>query len=204
MGARYSILRLDLTTAGSQVIEGPFALMRFVSATDAGGDLQLLTLVKVQVENEGEQVSFRVGNGFRARPAARRWIISWTAQAGVTAEFLFSNDDGQVDIHSDPPAQVIGNSLTITRGQTIRASKVTVGAAAVQLLAADATRRRVHVKYIYLGATAAIFLGKDNTVTTANGYAVEPGDVEVIEGGAALWAIGESAGLDVRLLEELD
>lgn len=80
----------------------------------------------------------------------------------------------------------------------LRSSRITVGTAAVQLapLENDNTVSGFNVVITNRG-TASIFLGGDNTVTTATGYEVSPGTSfsSTLDGATdAIWAISTAAG----------
>jgi hypothetical protein len=77
----------------------------------------------------------------------------------------------------------------------------TVGTSAVQLVSSALANRKEVV--VCNDSNQAVYLGGDNTVTTGSGYPLYPGDEIRLPLGptAQLWAIGEKAAQDVRLLE---
>jgi hypothetical protein len=53
-------------------------------------------------------------------------------------------------------------------------------------------------------ATQIVYLGADNTVTTANGFPLQPGETQIIPATDApsfdLWAIADGAATDLRVM----
>lgn len=77
--------------------------------------------------------------------------------------------------------------------------QVSVGTSAVQLLAANAARIHATIRN---NGSSVVYLGKDNTVTTANGLPLNPGDVYEDDSSTDAWfAISAASGVDVRTLE---
>jgi len=71
--------------------------------------------------------------------------------------------------------------------------------AAAAVLAANADRERA---LIYNNGSQTVYLGKDNTVTTANGFPLLPGSaIEDDRTADAWWAIVSSGTGDLRILE---
>ena len=90
-------------------------------------------------------------------------------------------------------------SLIGGKGQITIVTNVSVGLTAVQVLALNTSRR---VALISNNGAALIYLGKDNTVTTANGMNLAIGAALTdTEAGGAWWAISGTAAQDVRLIE---
>lgn len=98
--------------------------------------------------------------------------------------------------------QLSGN-VSVNHGTSLANAAHTVGTSAAELLAASSTRNNILIKN--RDATNSIYIGADNTVTTANGFEIEAGQGITIDKSpeAAIWAIGAAVGLDVRTLEEL-
>jgi len=190
----YSIYSLDLTTAGSQTIHGPWEILRFVDAVDAADAVVASAKITVQLDRDGEGIPVRLGMGVLSR-ATRRWILSWTAQAGVTAKLLFSSEPGALDMDADPPVKLTTGDLAAA----ITQAAVTVGTAAVEVAAANADRKSVT---IYNAGSAMVYLG-DDTVTTADGLPLAVDAAFTFSGTtAAIYAVGGTAGQDVRVLSE--
>lgn len=78
---------------------------------------------------------------------------------------------------------------------------VTVGTSAVLIAAADLERRSILIQN--LGA-AAIFVGSDNSVTTANGIKVPAGGSYTADNTTTVYAISGAAGQDVRYSEDVN
>lgn len=105
---------------------------------------------------------------------------------------------------SDDRLNISGSIDASSNGATIANAAHTVGITAAILLAADSTRRSVAIKNRH--ASSSIYIGIDNTVTTANGFEIEAGQTIVIDKApqSAVWAIGDVAAMDVRTLTESD
>ena len=192
--AVYNILTLDLTTAGSETVDGPFAICRFLDAEDSSGAIDPSAKVTVRAERGADQAPLRLGQAMLA-VATRRFIIEWEAQSGVTAVFGFSNDPQALDWDADPPARLV----TGDKGSAVENAAVTVGTTAELLDAADGNRRALTIQN--LGA-ADIYVG-DSDVTTANGVKVASGGTYVLtENTAAVYGRSGTAGQDVRVLAE--
>lgn len=81
----------------------------------------------------------------------------------------------------------------------IKSQAVTVGVAASNLIASPLAARKV----LMIRPASDIYIGTDNTVTTANGFTVAGNTTVTLEVGPAVtvWAIGGGAGINVRVLE---
>jgi len=76
---------------------------------------------------------------------------------------------------------------------------VTIGAAAGLIIAANTDRKSLFVQSL----TAAVYIGNDASVTTANGLRVNTGEtINLDRYTGAVYGIGAGAGNDVRYLEE--
>ncbi len=84
-------------------------------------------------------------------------------------------------------------------GTAINHNQVASGSTAAVLLAANPQRRRV--TFTNIGA-AAVFLGKDASVTTLNGHALPAGASQAFNSGAAFFVIS-AAAQTVTFLEEV-
>lgn len=70
---------------------------------------------------------------------------------------------------------------------------------AASVLGANATRK---VASLYNAGTQTVYLGKDNTVTTSNGFPLVPGGNMVDDASTdAWWAITASGTGDLRIIE---
>lgn len=84
---------------------------------------------------------------------------------------------------------------------SIQASSETVGTSAVQLASTALANRKMIT--VVNESNQAIYLGGSNAVLTSDGYPVYPGEERTLKASAtvAIWAIGEKAGQNVRVLE---
>lgn len=88
--------------------------------------------------------------------------------------------------------------------------KETVGTSASELVANSNNSRRIGLLIKNLDSTETVYIGDDNSVTTSNGYPIEPGETFVMSFDGAIanffyrgsiWIIAGSAGIDVRYFE---
>lgn len=113
--ARYQIVSRLLTVAGQLEIQGPSDIFRFLDAIDLSGGVVPTAKVSVYSVGDGfngDALPVRLGQGFKARDT-KRWIVSWTAQPGVTATFGTSAGAGDVDWDADSPIVVAFPSATV-------------------------------------------------------------------------------------------
>lgn len=158
--------------------------------------LQGAAPVKVQVDN-GSQFDLELGVGAEfPDPFTTVQLTSDTAQTIKLAVSDLRVDDnrlvGVVDIQG-------GLDTKEVEASTNAASAVTVGTSAVQISAANASRKSIIVQAI----GGDIFIGGANTVTTATGLKVAQGGSFESRTQGAIWARAATAGLDVRVWQEL-
>lgn len=201
----YQIYWVDLSAAGTHEIVGAYSHFRMVWAgtrdfsvkPPLAASLRLDAQVEVLFgAREDDFVPMTVNSV--ARGEVGRYRLRWSAQPGVWAAFLVTNDEGIIGLRIEaPPARQI---VTQTAGVTMAASQIEIGVAAALAVAARATRQKLTIKN---NSAGVIYLGPDGTVTTATGFPLEPGEGFTFEGtSAAVWAIGSAAALDMRVLEE--
>jgi len=196
-GPRYSIVRLDLTSAGSQDFAIESDYFHIVRAEDAGGGLALDVEIEVTL---GTGTDHYVPLGFNCAIEGRtkHYKLRWAAQAGVVATLLFGWKDaidGGIRVFAPPAKQLV----TSASGTALAVAAVTVGTSATLLAAANSSRQALTIMN---NGTATIYLGGSG-VTTASGLPVTAGQGFVVEGTtAALYAISGTAGQDVRVMEE--
>lgn len=106
----YTTAEISLAAAGSETIDGPWDICRFLSAVDGNGIIQPEALINVTAGRGNETVPFRIGNAMRA-PGTRKWILSWAAQPGTTATLGFAN--AGIDWDADPPTTLAVLSSTV-------------------------------------------------------------------------------------------
>jgi glycine/D-amino acid oxidase-like deaminating enzyme len=73
---------------------------------------------------------------------------------------------------------------------------------AAQLLAANASRLVAHILNNH--ATTIVYLGKDASVTTDDGFKLDPAEVVTLKTQGAIFAIASAAPGDIRILEETE
>jgi hypothetical protein len=182
----------DLTNAGFDVIDGPWGAFCFLRAVDGSGTVSLGALIQVRAEVDGEDAPMSVGQRMLGR-RARRWRVSWAAQAGIRATLAFY-DPEQIDFDADPPAQLVVGA----GAATIVGTSVTVGVAEVQLVAANSGRKGISIRN---NGSVAVYIGATGLVV-GDGFPLDPGDVWAESDFlGAIFAISGSAAQDVRVLE---
>lgn len=196
-GPVFQLVNIDLTIAGTKDFNDKTGVLIFVRAEDAGKAEVLGAKVNVMLGDITADVLPMTSNTIiRCRAPVGMLRFTWDAQPGVTAYILLSvNDD--VMIQSPPSRQLV----TSASSNVLTASAITVGTAAGLASAASATRQKLTL--INNSAAAKVYLGADATVTAANGFPLPPGGGFTFEGTtAAVWAISDTAGADVRILAE--
>jgi hypothetical protein len=96
-----------------------------------------------------------------------------------------------------------GGSWAVTVGavSSWKNTNETVGLAAAELASTPlASRDKIEIQNL---SSKDIYIGFNNSVTTANGLKIPKGSsyTESLGDGVDIWAIGEAAGLDVRIAE---
>jgi len=199
----YTVLALDLTSAGSEVVHGPWGLVRLLDAVNGSGTVQTDVKLTVQAGREGEGVPMRLGHGFLAA-ATERWLLTWDAQPGITATLGFAESAGIVDWDADPPAKLVTGSLSITQPATLQtvADTVVVDGTTGLLTGATADRRHALVQAVAGGQCRV----GDSAAGAARGIRLNPGDVMRIEGTAPIYVHAPAGGgnITVALLHVRD
>lgn len=108
--------------------------------------------------------------------------------------------DGTIDLNK----QILEGTILTKSGNIINnfAQSINNVAGGAQIVAANANRNCIVIKNTH--ATNSIFLGKDTTITAANGFPLLPGETISIDSSAAVWGLG-SAGVatTIRCIESL-
>ena len=94
-----------------------------------------------------------------------------------------------------------GTPLTTRSGNTVAASKVTIGTSSETLLTANSDRTRATIYNYSTNASDVIYISEAGTATN-NDFPIIAGASLTVETGAEIAAIGSAAGIDVRILEE--
>lgn len=200
----YQIYRVPLTNAGTDDIKvgANYFKLLWAGTLDANGRPAvpaLATVVECTV-GTSEDDYMPLGINSLISGAATRYRLRWNAQPGIWAFFLITLEDprsGAITVDAPPTSQIVTQAM----GTTLAASAVTVGTAAVQIAAASGTRQKLTVRNN--SASAKVYLGADNTLTTANGFVIGPGEGFTFEGStAAVFAVSDTASTDVRILSE--
>ena len=147
--------------------------------------------------DSSQSVSFFNGAGLILKEEMKSLRI----KNGNTAQTITLNiGDGQFIDNRIAGAFTISGGVQLAGNTSMSSSAATVGVASAQLLAANATRASVLIQNnspaneIYIGAIG---------VSVANGIKLGAGGSMTINTKGAIHAISLVAGIDVRLLEEL-
>lgn len=195
MGPNYTLFIINLTDAGSQVINLEADLFHFMRADGPAGQY-LDALIEVALGTATDDY-LPIGYNGRIEGRATRYTLRWQAQPGVSATILVSwksDRDNGVSVDSPPTKQVV----TQASGSTLTAAEVAVGAVATVLRPAAGTRQSLSIRNT--GATT-VYVGPA-TVTTADGFPVEPDETLTLSGTAAPVYAVAAVGGTVRVLEE--
>lgn len=193
----YSVFKIDLTNAGSQVIDMEGDFFHFAGAFDQSGVLDLGATIRVQLGTAVDD-DIPASVNTKIRGLTRRYRVSWEAQTGIMAEVLISRVSGPDEgIEADtPPTRQLVTSATATG---VGVAAVSVGTSAVLLRAASATRQSVTIRN---NGSGVIYIGPSG-VTTATGFNVEPGESFTFEGTTtAIYGIADSGTQACRVIEE--
>lgn len=100
----YSVEEIDLSTAGETIVYGPWDTVVLMDARDGANAFVSTAWVKVRSEQrqDADHVHLRVGGKVMAIGTAR-WVVSWVAQAGVTAYLWFSTPAQLIDAEAPGP-----------------------------------------------------------------------------------------------------
>ncbi|OAN44002.1 hypothetical protein A6A04_08965 [Paramagnetospirillum marisnigri] len=196
-GPTFQIVPVDLSSAGSKDFNDLAGVISFIRAEDASGAEVLGAKVNVMLGDVVmDSVPMTTNCIIRARQPVPMIRFTWAAQPGVTAYLLVAPNEDLM-ISAPPSRQLVTQSVS----SVLSAVAVTVGTSAVQAAASSSTRQKLTVRN---NSTAAkVYLGSSNAVTTASGFPLGPGEGFTFEGTtAAIWAISDTAGTDVRVMAE--
>lgn len=194
----YQLFSLNLNAAGNEDIPGLFSYVRVISAVDQNGNQALSALVNLQLaRNSGDPIPMRINGAVKVPGGTEFLRLSWAAQPGLTVIVFASMQDGGdgVQVEAPPSQQLVSSAV----GTTITGSQVAIGTSAVMIQSALSTRQRFTLRN---RGSATVYLGGPG-VTTANGFALDPGETITIDGTTcAIWAISSAANTPVHTLTE--
>ncbi len=188
-------IALDNARAGEQILaQGRFVKIVDASSATVAVQVAITESFEDRYETLKKNGSIYEGSGFK------KIYLKNDAQAGAWVRLIVS--DGPEDYNVENPSATQVDSIAEpvkTKGGANRThTAVTVGVAAVQLLAANPNRTGWKITN---GGTVPIYLGNSAGVTTADGDLVAAGAATGFDDGDALWAISGTAGQDVRVTE---
>lgn len=204
MAAEYQIYRIPLTNAGTDKIpiEANYFKLLWAGTLDANQRPAVKDLAAMVEVSLGRAVDDYIPMGINTEVTGKAdfYNLRWNAQPGVWAFILISMVDvrgASIRVDAPPTSQIVTQAM----GSTLAASAATVGVAASQVAGASGTRQKLTVKNN--SASATIYLGANNAVTSASGFPLGPGEGFTFEGSqGAVWAIASAAATDVRILTE--
>lgn len=122
-----------------------------------------------------------------------------TLQSAVTQDVSIIAGKGKID---DNRTSISGSVDVFSKGSTIETSSETVGVTAVELVGPDVSRRSLVIQN--LSPSGNVFIGGSG-VTVDDGLKVAAGSSFVLDKAAssAIYAIGDIADIDIRLLGEV-
>jgi hypothetical protein len=204
MPAEYQIYRVPLDAAGTDDIriEANYFKLLWAGTLDANGRPAVKDLAAMVEVSIGTAVDDYIPMGINTLVSgkASRYRLRWNAQPGKWAFILISLVDPRtaaIQVDAPPTSQIVTQAM----GSSVAASAATIGTSASQVVGASGTRQKLTVKNN--SASAVVYLGADNAVTSASGFPLGPGEGFTFEGTqAAVWAVASAAGTDMRILAE--
>lgn len=114
----YGIFNIPLDVKGSMDFTMEATRVVMIAAfTTATGAIAPTTIVSVAVGKAlGDAIPFQVNTKINVDDAFEFIRLSWTAQPGIVATFLISDDRDGAGISIDSPLGVISGAITITNG----------------------------------------------------------------------------------------
>jgi len=200
----YQIYRMPLSSAGSDTInvQANYFKLLWAGTIDSAGKPQVMDLacvVEVSIGTRDDDY-LPMSINTLVEGESTRYRLRWNAQPGKWAFFLISAIDPRgagIKVDAPPTQQLVTSSM----GSALAVSRVSVGTSAAQIAAASTTRQKLTIKNTH--ATATLYVGAGNTVTTANGFPVGPGEGFTFEGTTAeVWGISDTAATGVAVLAE--
>lgn len=196
-GPVFQLVPIDLSVAGEKDFNDLTGVLIFVRAEDAGGAEVLGAKVSVMLGDVAADMLPMTSNTvIRCRQPVNMLRFVWTAQPGITAFILCAaNDD--VMVQAPPSRQLVTSAVS----SSLSAVAMSVGVSASQLAPAAGTRQKLTV--MNNSSSDTIYLGSTSAVTALTGFPLGGGAGFTFEGTtAAVWAISDVAGTDVRILTE--
>jgi hypothetical protein len=162
----------------------------FVYLIDSTGDLGII------LDDQNEEFLTK-STGYKTKdgqPFKRINLINNTGVA-ITFNLQIGNIKDFIDNRS-----IVNGLLTVKNGvNDFEHAPITVGTTPVVISAANSIKTKVSIQNT---GTSTLFLGKDNTVSTTNGYPVPPNTEKEINGTMAVWGRRATLSEEVRTLTE--
>lgn len=199
-GLEISIFEIPLDTAGNQLISqqcGYFHAWRFINANDRSLSLDGEIFATFGGQWNTERIPFTYNSKLRLIVPVDRVFVEWAAQPGRIAQILLTRNPQGLDGQNVPARQLVFQG----QATDMENAAATVGLAAAQIVAANSRRSRVIIRSI-ISNNDMIWIGP-NGVTVSNGIPLSPGESFVGLSSTAYFAISNTAGQSVRILEEL-
>lgn len=205
MAERYSIYSINLNSAGELTVDGLWSLVRFLDAVDSTGDIVATAKISVKAERDQEAAPLRLGQAFLNK-ATERWVISWTAQAGITATLGFAQDPAKVDWDADPPVRPIVDDVNLSRSSAVEVyTPTTIAAAGTAAFSGGTSRRRRWLQNLSDTVTLHVGGTGGHAPGATLGYRLAPGQsLELATTGTVNIYNPGSVAADVCEIREVD
>ena len=195
----YTIWPLNLATAGSVTIRGPWAQIAFLEALNASAQVTARITVRAGVESE-DAVPMRPGTTFR-NFETHSFYVEWEAQAGVTATLGLTNRPEQVDWNVPPvqPPMTLTGTVTVeeTVPSSITESEHSIGTTVTHTPGAAAVGCLVFVSKLEAAGTVTVREGATGTRIAE----LEPGDSIWLPGTTVFRVVNASGTATVFISE---
>lgn len=196
MSTEYNTTVINMTVAGSLVIDGQASFFTWINAVDGSGNPVSTAKCTVQVAHidTEDAIPFKPGDQISADPGTtRRFRLAWAAQASVVAA-TFLTAFGQ-HLKVDARTNALFQPVTVT-GQTWPGDVIAYhGASTVStggsILAAMAAGNPAEIRIKNVGSVT-VFLSFAAADTT-NGFPLDPGEATVVRRGTNQALFGATA-----------
>ena len=177
------------------------------STVNATINVQLILEDRTKVDD----IELKKGGYYESPIKIERIKLTSSAQASEWVKLRFTDMSNPPDkpeyengvnevIDSIGSVDQINGTVKTKSGDTVVTSQVDLGTSEIVLLASNSLRTRATI-YSYGNAGKVAFL-IENGGATADGFPLIDGSTITIESGGEVRAKGDSAGIDLRILEE--
>lgn len=171
---------------------------RYIRVYDASSENAQLT-IKLQSDIASAEFVLENQAYIKVDQQFDRILISCAAQPGEWIKLFVADGPNVFDYFRAARNAIssIAAPVMTTGGTLLFQSAVSVGVAATLIQAANSKTTGWAVKN---NGSDIVYLGGDNTVSSANGYPLEPGESLLWDARQNLYGISATAGQDVRVM----